>query len=221
MSLLELKNCEKFYRTKYVNTVAVNNVSLSIEKGDFCVLHGKSGGGKSTLLHCIAMLDDLDSGEYYFSGNRVDNLSRKEMNQLRAKETGIVFQEFHLIPELTVTENVRLPLIYGGMNSGEANKKVTDLLDKIDMGHRKDHYPSQLSGGQKQRTAIARAIIHSPAILFADEPTGNLDTANGNNVLELMKQLNAQGTTIFLVTHSEEERSLGNKILEMSDGKLI
>lgn len=219
--MIKLENIIKKYRTSSVETVAVNDLSIHITEGDFVAIMGASGCGKSTLLNIIGMLDNADTGSYYLDGKDVSQLGPKERTEVRKNTIGFVFQNFNLIDELTVGENVELPLQYLNMSKNERKDKVQKVLEKMGIAHRKNHYPSQLSGGQQQRVAVARAVVTEPKLVLADEPTGNLDTHFGNEVLDILKALNETGTTIVMVTHSPNDAKSARRIIELRDGKLL
>lgn len=215
------ENITKIYRTDEIETTALNAVNLEIKEGEFVAVMGPSGCGKSTLLNVIGMLDNLTSGNYFFNGNNVSKFNEKQRADLRKRNLGFVFQSFNLIDELTVFENVELPLIYLGVKSNERKKRVLELLEKMHISNRKNHFPQQLSGGQQQRVAVSRAIITNPKLILADEPTGNLDSTHGQEVMELLTQLNAEGTTILMVTHSFQDAEYAHRRLNLFDGKII
>lgn len=219
--MLKLENIIKKYRTSSVETLAVNGLSLNIAEGDFVAIMGASGCGKSTLLNIIGMLDNADSGSYTLDGKDVSSLNAKERTEVRKNTIGFVFQNFNLIDELTVGENVELPLQYLNVPKNERKQKVDAVLEKMGIAHRKHHYPSQLSGGQQQRVAVARAVVTEPKLILADEPTGNLDSHFGNEVLDILKGLNAAGTTVVMVTHSANDAKVAKRIVELRDGKLL
>lgn len=220
--MITLTNLNKIYRTKEVETQALEQISLTIEEKEFVSIMGPSGCGKSTLLNIIGLLDSPTSGELFLDGVEVSRLSDKVMAKLRNRKLGFVFQSFHLIPALNVLDNVELPLLYrSGISASERRKKALAVLEKVGLSHRTKHFPTQLSGGQCQRVAIARALIGEPAILLADEPTGNLDSKMGAEVIDILTQLNKEGATIVMVTHDESIAEKTNRIIRMSDGKLI
>ena len=219
--MIKVQNLEKIYRTEEIETVALNNVSFEIKEGEFVAMMGPSGCGKSTLLNIIGMLDDLDAGSYLFNGTEVAKFNERKRADLRKHNIGFVFQSFNLIDELTVFENVELPLMYTGVAAAERKKIVDEVLDKIQIAHRRNHYPQQLSGGQQQRVAVARAVVNNPKLLLADEPTGNLDSRNGNDVMQLLTDLNEKGTTIIMVTHSEHDARFTHRIINMLDGQIV
>lgn len=219
--MIKVENLEKIYRTEEVETVALNNISFEIKEGEFVAIMGPSGCGKSTLLNIIGLLDDLDSGSFVFNGTEVAKFKERQRAEMRKRNIGFVFQSFNLIDELTVFENVELPLIYTGVPTAERKKIVDEVLDKIQIAHRRNHYPQQLSGGQQQRVAVARAVVNKPKLILADEPTGNLDSRNGNDVMQLLTDLNEQGTTIIMVTHSEHDARYTHRIINMLDGQIV
>jgi len=219
--MIKVENLEKIYRTEEVETVALNNISFEIKEGEFVAIMGPSGCGKSTLLNIIGLLDDLDSGSFMFNGTEVAKFKERQRAEMRKHNIGFVFQSFNLIDELTVFENVELPLIYTGVSTAERKKIVDEVLDKIQIAHRRNHYPQQLSGGQQQRVAVARAVVNKPKLILADEPTGNLDSRNGNDVMQLLTDLNEQGTTIIMVTHSEHDARYTHRIINMLDGQIV
>ena len=212
---------EKIYRTEEVETVALNKLSLEVNEGEFVAIMGPSGCGKSTLLNILGLLDDPDKGSFLFNSIEVANFNERKRADLRKRNIGFVFQSFNLIDELTVFENVELPLIYLGMNATDRKKKVEEVLDKMQIMHRRNHYPQQLSGGQQQRVAVARAVVNNPKIILADEPTGNLDSSNGNEVMQMLTDLNELGTTVIMVTHSEHDARYSHRIIRMLDGQTV
>lgn len=211
----------KIFRTESVQTTALNEVSLEINQGEFVAIMGPSGCGKSTLLNMLGLLDNPTSGELWFLDQEVSRYSENNRTDLRNGNIGFVFQSFNLIDELTVFENVELPLLYAGVSLRERVERVNRALERMQIAHRTEHYPQQLSGGQQQRVAIARAIVTNPRIILADEPTGNLDSTNGNKVMSLLKELNADGTTIVMVTHSDENAREAGRIVRMMDGCIL
>jgi len=219
--MIKLNKLSKVYRTDEIESTALNEVSFEINEGEFVSIMGPSGCGKSTLLNILGMLDKPESGSYQFLNNEVAQLKEKERSDVRKKNIGFIFQNFNLIDELTVFENIELPLLYNKVNSSERKKRVNELIEKIGISHRASHYPQQLSGGQQQRVAVARALITKPPLILADEPTGNLDSSHGNEVMELMCELNEAGTTIIMVTHSAHDASYSNRIINLLDGQIV
>jgi putative ABC transport system ATP-binding protein len=211
----------KVFRTDEVETTALNEVDFNVEQGEFVAIMGPSGCGKSTLLHIIGLLDSPSNGQYYFMDKEVSRYSENQMTDLRKGNIGFIFQSFNLIDELNVYENVELPLLYLRMSSKERKKKVNEVLDRMQLSHRKNHFPQQLSGGQQQRVAVARAVVTNPKILLADEPTGNLDSVNGEEVIKLLEELNNEGTTIVMVTHSPAHAQRANRVVQLFDGRII
>ena len=211
----------KKFRSDDVETTALNNVNLEINKGEFVAIMGPSGCGKSTLLNILGLLDNPTSGELFFNEAQVDNYSERQRTNLRKENIGFVFQSFNLIEELTVYENIELPLLYMKVSSSERKKRVNEALDRMKIAHRAKHFTQQLSGGQQQRAAIARAVITKPKLILADEPTGNLDSANGEEVMNLLTQLNENGTTIVMVTHSPSDADRSNRIIQLFDGHIV
>src|SRR6188508_460181 len=219
--MIKIANLEKTYRTEEVETVALNKLSFEIKEGEFVAVMGPSGCGKSTLLNIVGLLDDPDEGSYQFNGIEVAKFNERKRADLRKRNIGFVFQSFNLIDELTVFENVELPLIYTGVKAADRKKRVEQVLDKVQIMHRRNHYPQQLSGGQQQRVAVARAVVNHPKLILADEPTGNLDSNNGSEVMQLLTDLNKQGTTIIMVTHSEHDARFSHRIIRMLDGQTV
>jgi putative ABC transport system ATP-binding protein len=219
--MIKTVNLTKIFVTEDIETTALNNVSLHVREGEFVAVMGPSGCGKSTLLNIVGLLDNPTGGEYYFNGREVGQLSERNRTQLRKGNIGFVFQSFNLIDELTVFENVELPLIYLKMKARERKEKVEAILEQMKMGHRRKHFPQQLSGGQQQRVAISRAVVAGPKLILADEPTGNLDSKNGLEVMNLLTDLNRAGTTIVMVTHSLENASVAHRIINLFDGQII
>ena len=211
----------KIFRTESVQTIALNEISIDISEGEFVAIMGPSGCGKSTLLNILGLLDNPTSGELWFIGKEVSRYSENDCTDMRNGNIGFVFQSFNLIDELTVFENVELPLLYAGVPVRERVDRVNKALEMMQIGHRTEHYPQQLSGGQQQRVAIARAIVTNPKIILADEPTGNLDSTNGNEVMLLLKELNKDGATVVMVTHSEENAREAGRIVRMMDGCIL
>ena len=219
--MLTLTDITKVFYAEIVKTTALNGVSLTVEDGEFVAIMGPSGCGKSTLLNIIGLLDNPTSGTYLLNGKDVGSLKESQRTDVRKGEIGFVFQSFNLIDELTVEENVELPLIYLGVPSKERKQRVADILRRVDMSHRATHFPQQLSGGQQQRCAIARAVIFHPGMILADEPTGNLDSKNGEEVMKLLQELNAEGTTIIMVTHSKHDAAYASRIVNLFDGQIV
>lgn len=221
-ALIELKDITKAFLTEEIETRAINNVNITINKGEYLSLSGQSGCGKSTLLSLLGLLDSPTSGSYHINDVDVSSLSRDQRAKIRSEQIGFVFQSFNLISDLTIFENVMLPLTYqSGLSKQVITDKVNDVLEKVEMSHRKDHFPSQLSGGQQQRVAVARALVNDPAIILADEPTGNLDSKNAQAVLALFDKLHQNGATICMVTHDPASAKRASRCLEMFDGRLI
>ena len=220
--MITLVNLNKIYRTKEIETQALENINLNIEEKEFVSIMGPSGCGKSTLLNIIGLLDSPTSGELFLDGVEVSSLSDKVMAKLRNRKLGFVFQNFHLIPALNVLDNVELPLLYrSGVSASERRKKALAVLEKVGLSHRTKHFPTQLSGGQCQRVAISRALIGEPAILLADEPTGNLDSKMGAEIIDILTKLTREGTTLVMVTHDEGVAGKTNRIIRMSDGNIL
>ncbi|WP_321306532.1 ABC transporter ATP-binding protein [Marinifilum fragile] len=219
--MIKTKNLIKIFRTDEVETTALNNVNLEISEGEFVAIMGPSGCGKSTLLNIIGLLDNPSEGELHFNGYQVENYTERQRTNLRKENIGFVFQSFNLIDELTVFENVELPLLYMKVSGSERKRRVTEALERMKIAHRAKHFPQQLSGGQQQRVAIARAVISNPKLILADEPTGNLDSANGEEVMNLLTQLNEEGTTIIMVTHSPSDADRSHRIIQLFDGHVV
>ena len=219
--MIKIKELEKIYRTEEVETVALNKLSFEVKSGEFVAVMGPSGCGKSTLLNILGMLDDPDAGSFLFNGIEVAHFNERKRADLRKHNIGFVFQSFNLIDELTVFENVELPLIYTGVKAAERKKRVEAVLDKVQIMHRRNHYPQQLSGGQQQRVAVARAVVNNPKLILADEPTGNLDSSNGNEVMQMLTDLNEQDSTIIMATHSEHDSRYSHRIIRMLDGQTV
>ena len=211
----------KVYRTESVETTALNGINLEINEGEFLAIMGPSGCGKSTLLNLLGLLDNPTDGELWFLGQEVSQYTENSRTDLRNGNIGFVFQSFNLIDELTVFENVEPPLLYAGVSVKERVERVNAALDRMQIAHRSEHFPQQLSGGQQQRVAIARAIVTNPHIVLADEPTGNLDSVNGNDVMNLLTELNRKGTTVVMVTHSEENARMAGRLIRMIDGNIL
>ena len=211
----------KVFRTEEVETTALNNVNFSVSEGEFVAVMGPSGCGKSTLLNILGLLDNPSGGEFHFLDHEVSRYKERQRTKLRKGNIGFVFQSFNLIDELTVFENVELPLLYLNIPSSERKKKVEKVLERMKIAHRKKHFPQQLSGGQQQRVAIARAVVTRPKLILADEPTGNLDSANGEEVMNLLTELNNEGTTIIMVTHSPSDADKAHRIVQLFDGHIV
>ncbi|MBQ4450666.1 MAG: ABC transporter ATP-binding protein [Prevotella sp.] len=219
--MIKLDNITKIFSTEEVQTTSLNGVSLEIKEGEFVAIMGPSGCGKSTLLNIMGLIDTPTEGTYLLNGKDVSTLTENERTDIRKGVIGFVFQSFNLIDELNVNENVELPLLYMGVPAKERKERVLEVLRRMNMSQRGKHYPSQLSGGQQQRVAIARAVISNPKIILADEPTGNLDSKNGLEVMEMLSQLNDEGTTIIMVTHSQHDATYANRIINLYDGQII
>lgn len=219
--MLKLTNLEKIYRTEEIETVALNKLSIEVKQGEFVAIMGPSGCGKSTLLNIIGLLDDADSGSFLFNGEEVIKYNERKRADLRKRNIGFVFQSFNLIDELTVYENVELPLLYLKVPAAQRKEMVEAVLEKVQIMHRRNHFPQQLSGGQQQRCAVARAVVNNPKLILADEPTGNLDSKNGNEVMELLTNLNEAGTTVVMVTHSEHDAKYAHRVIRMLDGQVV
>jgi len=216
--MISLRNIEKYYTNKFIKTYVLRQIDLDIEEGEFISIMGPSGAGKSTLLYILGMLDTPSGGEYYFFDEPVHKMSERKLSELHKSYIGFVFQQYHLIDELTVYENLETPLLYQKMNSKERKAKVADILDRFNIVGKKDLFPNQLSGGQQQLIGVARAVIAEPKLILADEPTGNLHSDQGEEIMKLLKQLNQQGTTIIQVTHSKDNAGYGNRIIDLKDG---
>lgn len=219
--MIQTKVLKKVYQTDEIETTALAGVNIDIKAGEFVSIMGPSGCGKSTLLNILGLLDNPSSGEYHFIGNEVSKFSERQRAGMRKGNIGFVFQSFNLIDELTVFENVELPLLYIGVGSKEREEKVHAALDRVGMMHRRKHFPQQLSGGQQQRVAIARAVVASPKLILADEPTGNLDSAHGQEVMKLLTELNEGGTTIIMVTHSPADAEYSHRVIHLFDGHVV
>ncbi|NOU58864.1 ABC transporter ATP-binding protein [Marinifilum caeruleilacunae] len=219
--MISIKNLSKVFRTDEIETLALNDVNLDIKEGEFVAIMGPSGCGKSTLLNILGLLDNPSEGEYNFKQTAVANLKEGQRTDLRKGNIGFVFQSFNLIDELNVSENVEMPLVYQRISSKKRKEMVSNVLDRMNMSHRAKHYPQQLSGGQQQRVAIARAVVSNPGLILADEPTGNLDSRNGQEVMELLTELNREGTTIIMVTHSTKDAGYAHRIINLFDGKVV
>ena len=219
--MIKITDLEKYYATEEVRTIALNKLSFQVQEGEFVAVMGPSGCGKSTLLNILGLLDDPDGGSFLFNGIEVAGFNERKRADLRKHNIGFVFQSFNLIDELTVFENVELPLIYTGVKAAERKARVDAVLEKMQIMHRRKHFPQQLSGGQQQRVAVARAVVNNPKLILADEPTGNLDSSNGNEVMDLLTELNEAGTTIIMVTHSEHDAKYSHRIIRMLDGQKV
>lgn len=219
--MIKTENLKKVFRTEDIETTALNNVSIEISKGEFVAIMGPSGCGKSTLMNLLGLLDSPTDGEYYLDGIDVSGFTENQQTHLRKGGIGFVFQSFNLIDELTVYKNIELPLIYMKIPAKERKEKVEEVMERMNISHRAKHYPQQLSGGQQQRVAIARAVISNPKIILADEPTGNLDSKNGIEVMNLLKELHKDGSTIVMVTHSQRDAGYADRIINMFDGSII
>lgn len=219
--MIKTEKLSMLFTTEEVQTKALNEVTLHVEQGEFVAIMGPSGCGKSTLLNILGTLDSPTSGSYFFEGKQVDKMNENQLTALRKNNLDFIFQSFNLIDELTVYENVELPLVYMGIKTAQRKEKVNKVLEKVNLLHRANHYPQQLSGGQQQRVAIARAVVTDCKLLLADEPTGNLDSVNGVEVMELLSELNRQGTTIIIVTHSQRDATYAHRIIRLLDGQIV
>jgi putative ABC transport system ATP-binding protein len=219
--MIRLNHIFRYYTNKFIKTYVLQDIDLYIEAGEFVTIMGPSGAGKSTLLYILGMLDEPNQGEYFFQGEAVHTFSEKQRTELHKHQIGFVFQQYHLIDEMTVYENIETPLLYQNIKSAERKGLVADALDRFNIVAKKDLFPSQLSGGQQQLVGIARAIIARPSLLLADEPTGNLNSEQGKEIMELFKKLNQNGTTIIQVTHSEEKAAYGNRTIHLLDGRIV
>ena len=219
--MLKVTNLSKIFSTEEVQTLALDGVSFEIKDGEFVAIMGPSGCGKSTLMNILGLLDNPTSGSYQLIGQEVGNLKEKDRTQFRKGNIGFVFQSFNLIDELNVYENVELPLLYLKISSSERKKRVDESLKRMNIAHRAKHFPQQLSGGQQQRVAIARAVVMNPKLILADEPTGNLDSKNGREVMDLLTELNREGSTIVMVTHSQKDAAKAQRIINLFDGKIV
>ena len=219
--MIQTKELQKLFTTEEVETTALNGINVTIKDGEFVAIMGPSGCGKSTLLNIVGLLDNPSGGDYNFFGTEVAKMTERKRAQLRKGNIGFVFQSFNLIDELTVFENVELPLIYLKMPVKERREKVETVLERMNIMHRRNHFPQQLSGGQQQRVAIARAVVAKPKLILADEPTGNLDSKNGEEVMKLLQQLNEEGTTVVMVTHSPYDAGFAHRIINLFDGKVV
>jgi putative ABC transport system ATP-binding protein len=219
--MIRTVNLSKVFHTEMVETTALHNINFEVRKGEFVAIMGPSGCGKSTLLNILGLLDNANSGEYYFDGIETSKFNEKQSSNLRKGNIGFIFQSFNLIDELTVYENVELPLIALNMPLPKRKERVEEILDYMRIGHRRSHFPRQLSGGQQQRVAVARALITRPKLILADEPTGNLDSINGEQVIQMLEQMNADGTTIIMVTHSIDHAERAHRLVSLFDGQMV
>jgi putative ABC transport system ATP-binding protein len=219
--LIETTDLTKRFRTDLIETTALDRVNIDVGESQFVSIMGPSGCGKSTLLHILGLIDSVSDGSYRFLGEDVSRYAESRRAELRKQNIGFIFQSFNLIDELTVYENVELPLLYARVAAGERKSKVDSVLERMDIGHRRDHFPSQLSGGQQQRVAVARAVVNRPKLILADEPTGNLDSANGSEVMRILQRLHEEGASILMVTHSAENAAFSQRTIRMLDGKII
>lgn len=219
--MIKVTDLNKVFRTEEIETIALDSVSFEIKEGEFVAIMGPSGCGKSTLFNILGLLDNPTGGSYMLFGNEVGNLREKERTRFRKGNIGFVFQSFNLIDELNVYENIELPLRYLNISAAERKPKVNDILKRMNISHRAKHFPQQLSGGQQQRVAIARAVVSNPKLILADEPTGNLDSKNGKEVMDLLADLNNEGTTIVMVTHSQKDAAVAQRIINLFDGRIV
>lgn len=219
--MIRTENLQKVFRTDEVETWALNNVNIEIKPGEFVAIMGPSGCGKSTLLNILGLLDNPTDGHYFLEGTDVAAYPESRRTNLRRGVIGFVFQSFNLIEELTVRENIELPLLYQGVGASERTRRIQETMERMSIAHRANHYPRQLSGGQQQRVAIARAVVDNPKLILADEPTGNLDSRNGKEVMTLLKELNREGTTIVMVTHSRHDAEYADRIIHLFDGQIV
>ncbi len=220
-TIIKTVNLSRFFRSNEIVTPALNGINLEVSAGEFVAIMGPSGCGKTTLLNILGLIDNPSMGQYHFFGQETSRMGEKEKARLRKGKIGFVFQNFNLIEELNVYENVELPLVYLGIKRENRAQIVNETLERLKILHRSDHFPSQLSGGQQQRVAIARAVVTKPVLLLADEPTGNLDSINGEEVMSILNQLNSEGTTVIIVTHSERDSDYARRIIQLFDGKII
>lgn len=219
--MIKTVNLQKIFKTEEVQTWALNNVNIEVKEGEFVAIMGPSGCGKSTLLNILGLLDNPSGGEYYLNGKEVSKYTEAQRTSLRKGVIGFVFQSFNLIDELNVYENIELPLLYMGIPSAERKRRVETAMERMAITHRSKHFPQQLSGGQQQRVAIARAVVTNPKLILADEPTGNLDSKNGTEVMNLLTELNREGTTIIMVTHSQHDASFAHRTIHLFDGSIV
>ncbi len=219
--MIKVSNLSKIFRTEEIETTALNGVSFEIKDGEFVAIMGPSGCGKSTLLNILGLLDNPTEGSYLFGDTEVANLKEKDRTKFRKGNIGFIFQSFNLIDELTVYENIELPLRYLNVSAAERKEKVVSIMKRMNINHRANHFPQQLSGGQQQRVAIARACVANPKLILADEPTGNLDSKNGKEVMELLQELNKEGATIVMVTHSQRDASMAQRTIDLFDGRIV
>lgn len=219
--MLKMNDLKRIYQTEEVETLALNGVNIEIEKGEFVAIMGPSGCGKSTLLNIVGMLDNPSSGEYWFNGEDIANYNESQLSKIRKHHIGFIFQNFNLIDELTVQENIELALLYHNISASERRKRVAEVMDKVGIAHRAKHMPGQLSGGQQQRVAVARAVVGGQSMILADEPTGNLDSAHGQEVMEMLQALNDEGTTIVMVTHSPSHADYARRTIHLFDGHVV
>ena len=219
--MIKVENLSKSFRTEEVETIALNGVSFEVKDGEFVAIMGPSGCGKSTLLNILGLLDNPTGGKYWLDGNEVSALKEKDRTDVRKGQIGFVFQSFNLIDELNVEENIELPLTYLNIPAKERKQRVQEIMKRMAISHRAKHFPHQLSGGQQQRVAIARAVVFGPKMILADEPTGNLDSKNGIEVMKLLTELNREGTTIIMVTHSDRDASMAQRVIKLFDGKIV
>ncbi len=219
--MIKTVNLQKIFRTEEVQTLALNDVNIEVNEGEFVAVMGPSGCGKSTLLNILGLLDNPTAGEYYLNGTEVSKFTESQHTSLRKGVIGFVFQSFNLIDELNVYENIELPLLYMGVPQAERKRRVEQAMERMAIMHRAKHFPQQLSGGQQQRVAIARAVVAGPKLILADEPTGNLDSKNGKEVMDLLKELNKEGTTIVMVTHSQHDAGFADRIINLFDGQVV
>lgn len=219
--MIRLNNIDKIFRTEAIETKALSNISLEIKQGEFVAVMGPSGCGKSTLLNILGMLDNPDQGDYFFNGDNIARHSEAKLSELRKHNIGFIFQSFNLIDELSVFENIELALLYHKIPTAERRARVQAVIEKMEIAHRAQHMPNQLSGGQQQRVAVARALVANPKLILADEPTGNLDSVHGQEVMRLLKTLNQEGATVVIVTHSNEHASYAQRRINLFDGKIV